>query len=203
VLYQNSIKPFFDFVWALLGLVLLSPIFFTVWLGLTIANNGTPFFYQRRPGKGEKIFTIIKFKTMNDKRGIDGQLVPDAQRLTAVGSFVRKTSLDELPQLLNVLKGDMSFVGPRPLLPEYLPLYNDRQRKRHKVKPGITGLAQVNGRNAISWEQKFEYDIWYVENQSFAVDLKILFKTVQKVFRSEGVAQEGQATAEQFKGSRG
>lgn len=203
MLYQNSIKPFFDFVWALLGLVLLSPIFFTVWLGLTIANNGTPFFYQRRPGKGEKIFTIIKFKTMNDKRGIDGQLVPDAQRLTAVGSFVRKTSLDELPQLLNVLKGDMSFVGPRPLLPEYLPLYNDRQRKRHKVKPGITGLAQVNGRNAISWEQKFEYDIWYVENQSFAVDLKILFKTVQKVFRSEGVAQEGQATAEQFKGSRG
>lgn len=203
MLYQNSIKPFFDFVWALLGLVLLSPIFFTVWLGLTIANNGTPFFYQRRPGKGEKIFTIIKFKTMTDKRDSSGRLLPDAERLTAIGSFVRKTSLDELPQLLNVLKGDMSFVGPRPLLPEYLPLYNDRQRKRHNVKPGITGWAQVNGRNAISWEQKFEYDIWYVENQSFAVDLKILFKTVQKVFRSEGVAQEGQATAEQFKGSRG
>jgi lipopolysaccharide/colanic/teichoic acid biosynthesis glycosyltransferase len=140
---------------------------------------------------------------MNDKKNSEGQLLPDAQRLTVVGSFVRKTSLDELPQLLNVLKGDMSFVGPRPLLPEYLPLYNGRQRKRHNVKPGITGWAQVNGRNAISWEQKFEYDIWYVENQSFALDLKILFKTVQKVFKSEGIAQEGQATAEQFKGSRG
>ncbi len=203
MLYQNSIKPFLDFVCSLLGLILLSPIFFVVWLGLTIANNGKPFFFQRRPGKGEKIFTVVKFKTMNDKRDTEGQLLPDAQRLTAVGSFVRKTSLDELPQLLNVLKGDMSFVGPRPLLPEYLPLYNDRQRKRHNVKPGITGWAQVNGRNAISWEQKFEYDIWYVENQSFALDLKILFKTVQKVFKSEGIAQEGQATAEQFKGSRG
>ncbi len=202
-MYKRIIKPLFDFLAALIGLVVLSPIFFGVWIGLALANNGKPFFFQRRPGKGERIFTIIKFKTMNDKRDSLGRLLPDAQRLTSIGRFVRKTSLDELPQLLNVLKGDMSFVGPRPLLPEYLPLYNDFQRQRHKVKPGITGWAQVNGRNALSWEQKFGFDVWYVENQSFAVDLKILFKTVQKVFRSEGVAQEGQATAEQFKGSRG
>lgn len=203
MLYQNSIKSFLDFVCALLGLILLSPIFFVVWLGLTIANSGKPFFYQRRPGKGEKIFTIIKFKTMNDKRDSLGRLLPDAERLTPIGKFVRKTSLDELPQLLNVLKGDMSFVGPRPLLPEYLPLYNDFQRQRHKVKPGITGWAQVNGRNALSWEQKFEFDVWYVENQSFLLDFRILLKTLWKVFKREGVAQEGQATAEQFKGSRG
>tara|TARA_A100001391_G_scaffold201318_2_gene188053 strand:+ start:1132 stop:1743 length:612 start_codon:yes stop_codon:yes gene_type:complete len=202
VLYQNSIKPFFDFVWALLGLVLLSPIFFTVWLGLTIANNGTPFFYQRRPGKGEKIFTIIKFKTMTDTRDSSGKLLPDAERLTAIGSFVRKTSLDELPQLLNVLKGDMSFVGPRPLLPEYLSLYSETQRKRHNVKPGITGWAQVNGRNAIGWEQKFEFDVWYVENQSFNLDLKILKSTIRKVFIRDGVVQQGQATAEAFKGNK-
>ncbi len=138
---------------------------------------------------------------MNDKRDSKGQLLPDAKRLTAVGSFVRKTSLDELPQLINVLKGDMSFVGPRPLLPEYLPLYNDRQRKRHNVKPGITGWAQVNGRNAISWEQKFEYDVWYVKNQSFALDFKILLLTIKKVVVSEGISTEGQATAERFKGN--
>lgn len=203
MLYRNSIKPFLDFVCSLLGLILLSPIFFVVWLGLTIANSGKPFFYQRRPGKGEKIFTIIKFKTMTDRRDSSGRLLPDAERLTPIGRFVRKTSLDELPQLLNVLKGDMSFVGPRPLLPEYLPLYNDFQRQRHKVKPGITGWAQVNGRNALSWEQKFGFDVWYVENQSFLLDFRILLKTLWKVFKREGVAQEGQATAEQFKGSRG
>jgi lipopolysaccharide/colanic/teichoic acid biosynthesis glycosyltransferase len=202
-MYRNIVKPTFDFLAAFFGLIILSPIFVIVTIGLMIANKGNPFFFQKRPGKSERIFSIIKFKSMNDKKNSEGQLLPDAQRLTVVGSFVRKTSLDELPQLLNVLKGDMSFVGPRPLLPEYLPLYNGRQRKRHNVKPGITGWAQVNGRNAISWEQKFEYDIWYVENQSFALDLKILFKTVQKVFKSEGIAQEGQATAEQFKGSRG
>ncbi|QQX75961.1 MULTISPECIES: sugar transferase [Aequorivita] len=201
-MYNSFLKPLFDFIFAVLILLILSPIFLLVWLCLTIVNNGKSFFYQRRPGKGEKIFTIVKFKTMTDSRASSGKLLPDAQRLTAIGSFVRKTSLDELPQLLNVLKGDMSFVGPRPLLPEYLPLYNDRQRKRHNVKPGITGLAQVNGRNAISWEQKFEYDIWYVENQSFALDLKILFKTVQKVFKSEGIAQEGQVTAERFTGTK-
>ncbi|MGB3343708.1 MAG: sugar transferase [Aequorivita sp.] len=200
-MYQSTLKPLIDFLAALIGLLVLSPVFLVVWIGLTIANNGKPFFYQRRPGKDERIFTIIKFKTMNDKRDASGQLLPDAKRLTAVGSFVRKTSLDELPQLLNVLKGDMSFVGPRPLLPEYLPLYNERQRKRHDVKPGITGWAQVNGRNAISWEQKFEYDVWYVENQSFTLDLRILFKTVKKVFKSEGIAQDGQVTAEAFKGN--
>ncbi len=201
-MYRNFFKPTFDFLAAFFGLILLSPIFVIVMLGLTIANKGKPFFYQKRPGKKEKIFTIIKFKTMNDKRGINGHLLPDTERLTAVGNFVRKTSLDELPQLLNVLKGNMSFVGPRPLLPEYLPLYNDKQRKRHKIKPGITGWAQVNGRNAISWEQKFEYDVWYVAHQSFALDLKILFKTVQKVFRSEGIAQEGQVTGERFTGGK-
>lgn len=190
-----------DFVFSLVGLIILSPIFFCVWLGLTLANNGKPFFYQLRPGKGEGIFTIIKFKTMNDKRDDSGQLLTDAKRLTAIGSFVRKTSLDELPQLLNVLKGDMSFVGPRPLLPEYLLLYNKTQRIRHQVKPGITGWAQVNGRNAISWEQKFDYDGWYVEHQSFLLDLKILLLTLKKVVVSEGISSEGQATTKAFKGN--
>lgn len=201
MLYQNSIKPFLDFVCAFLGLILLSPIFSVVWLGLKIANNGTPFFYQRRPGKGEKIFTIIKFKTMTDRRDSSGKLLPDAERLTPIGRFVRKTSLDELPQLLNVLKGDMSFVGPRPLLPEYLPLYSETQRKRHNVKPGITGWAQVKGRNAISWQKKFEYDVWYVNHIGLVLDLKILFLTVKKVFAKEGISQEGQATTLYFKGN--
>jgi lipopolysaccharide/colanic/teichoic acid biosynthesis glycosyltransferase len=201
VLYQNSIKPFLDFVCAFLGLILLSPIFSVVWLGLTIANNGKPFFYQRRPGKGEKIFTIIKFKTMKDKRDSLGRLLPDAERLTPIGRFVRKTSLDELPQLLNVLKGEMSFVGPRPLLPEYLSLYSETQRKRHNVKPGITGWAQVKGRNAISWQKKFEYDVWYVNHIGLVLDLKILFLTVKKVFAKEGISQEGQATTLYFKGN--
>lgn len=199
-MYRSLTKPFFDLICSLLALVVLSPVFVIVTIGLAINNNGKPFFYQRRPGKGERIFTIIKFKTMSDRRDAAGKLFPDAQRLTGVGNFVRKTSLDELPQLLNVIKGDMSFVGPRPLLPEYLPLYNDTQRKRHNVKPGITGWAQVNGRNAISWEQKFEYDVWYVDHQSFTLDMQILFKTVKKVFKSEGIAQEGQVTAERFTG---
>ena len=179
---------------------MLLPVFIVITAWLYFTNNGKPFFFQRRPGKGERIFTIIKFKTMNDKRDAAGELLPDAKRLTAVGRFVRKTSLDEIPQLLNVLKGDMSFVGPRPLLPEYLPLYNETQRRRHDVKPGITGWAQVNGRNAISWIQKFEYDVWYVENQSFLLDLKILFLTIKKVLVSEGIVSEGQATIEAFKG---
>jgi len=200
-MYQSTLKPLIDFLAALIGLLVLSPVFLVVWIGLTIANNGKPFFYQRRPGKDERIFTIIKFKTMNDKRDASGQLLPDAKRLTAVGSFVRKTSLDELPQLLNVLKGDMSFVGPRPLLPEYLPLYSEKQRKRHNVKPGITGWAQVNGRNAVSWERKFALDVWYVEHQSFWLDVKILFKTALKVFKSEGITQEGQVSAERFTGN--
>src|SRR5690606_2563202 len=193
-MYKTLIKPFFDFSFSLVGIVILSPIFFLVLIGLTIANNGKPFFYQRRPGKKERIFTIIKFKTMNDKCGADGQLLPDSKRLTSIGKFVRKTSLDEVPQLLNVLKGDMSFVGPRPLLPEYLPLYNEVQRKRHNVKPGITGWAQVNGRNAISWQQKFEFDVWYVDHISLWLDIKILCLTLKKVFVREGISQEGQAT---------
>jgi len=199
-MYRTIVKPLFDFLAALLGLSVLSPVFLVVWTGLAIANHGKPFFYQRRPGKKERIFTIIKFKTMNDKCGADGQLLPDSKRLTSIGKFVRKTSLDELPQLINVLKGDMSFVGPRPLLPEYLPLYNEVQRKRHNVKPGITGWAQVNGRNAISWDEKFEYDVWYVGQQSFGLDLRILFKTILKVFKREGIAQDGQVTAERFIG---
>ncbi len=169
---------------------------------LAIANEGKPFFFQVRPGKNEKLFKIIKFKTMNEKKDEQGNLLSDAERLTKVGAFVRKTSLDEIPQLLNVIKGDMSLIGPRPLLPRYLPLYNDEQRKRHNVRPGITGWAQINGRNAISWQQKFEYDVWYVENVSFMLDLKILLLTVKKVFVSEGISQEGQATMEEFKGNK-
>lgn len=199
--YRKLIKPLFDFTCSLLGLLVLSPIFLLVWLSLIIANSGKPFFYQRRPGKGGRIFTIVKFRTMNDKRDADGDLLPDTERLTKVGSFVRKTSLDEIPQLINVLKGDMSLVGPRPLLVEYLPLYNEVQARRHEVRPGITGWAQVNGRNAISWQQKFEYDVWYVKNLSFFLDLKILFLTIKKVVLREGISQDGEATIEQFKGN--
>ncbi|MCL4152022.1 UNVERIFIED_CONTAM: hypothetical protein GTU68_034355 [Idotea baltica] len=166
-----------------------------------INNKGTPFFYQKRPGKDERLFKIIKFKTMNDKKDEHGQLLPDYKRLTKVGKFVRKTSLDELPQLLNLLKGDMTIIGPRPLLPEYLPLYNQRQKKRHLVKPGISGWAQINGRNAISWEQKFEYDVWYVENLSFLLDAKIFLMTFFKVFKSEGISKDNQSTTTKFEGN--
>lgn len=200
-MYKPITKPLLDPLSAAIALLLLSPFFLLVALALTIANNGKPFFIQARPGKNGRIFNIIKFKTMTDAKDAQSNLLPDAERLTAVGKFVRKTSLDELPQLLNVLKGDMSFVGPRPLLPEYLPLYNEEQRKRHNVKPGITGWAQVNGRNAISWEQKFALDVWYVKHQSFTLDLKILLLTVKKVFVSEGINTQGQATTERFKGN--
>lgn len=184
-----------------MGFILLLPLFLLVTLCLYLANQGKPFFFQPRPGKDEKIFKVIKFKTMNDKVDLQGNLLPDADRLTAVGSFVRKTSLDEIPQLLNVIKGDMSLVGPRPLLVEYLPLYNAVQQRRHKVRPGITGWAQVNGRNAISWERKFELDVWYVDHLSFTLDIKILWLTVMKVFKREGISQEGQVTMEKFKGT--
>jgi len=200
-MYKPIIKPLLDFITALFGLLLLCPIFIIVTILLFITNSGKPFFFQKRPGKNEGLFKIIKFKTMNDATDVNGNLLPDEKRLTAVGKFVRKTSLDEIPQLLNVLKGDMSLVGPRPLLPEYLPLYNSEQKKRHQVKPGITGWAQVNGRNAISWEDKFRLDVEYVKNQSLALDLKILFLTVKKVFVSEGINQEGQATTSYFKGN--
>lgn len=200
-MYYPFVKRTIDFLAAFFGFLLLSPIFIITMLALSITNNGKPFFFQKRPGKNEKIFSIIKFKTMNDKKDAQGNLLPDAQRLTAFGKFVRKASLDEIPQLLNVLKGDMSLVGPRPLLPQYLPLYNERQKRRHEVKPGITGWAQVNGRNAISWKEKFEHDVWYVEHLSFWLDIKILFLTLKKVFVREGISQEGQATMEFFKGN--
>lgn len=200
-MYHHFFKRFLDFVISFFGLIILSPIFLIVWICLFLANHGHPFFFQKRPGLNEKIFTIIKFKTMNDKKDAKGNLLPDAERLTKIGKFVRKTSLDEIPQLLNVLWGDMSLIGPRPQLVQYLPLYNETQRKRHLVRPGISGWAQVNGRNTISWQQKFTYDVWYVEHLSFALDVKILFLTLKKVFRREGISQEGQATITAFKGN--
>ena len=199
-MYKNYFKPIADFFIAFTALLILSPLLLIILLLLSIANNGKPFFIQKRPGKHGKIFKIIKFKTMTDDKGEDGKLLPDAERLTVVGKFVRKTSIDEVPQLFNVLKNEMSIVGPRPLLPEYLPIYNERQQKRHLVRPGITGWAQVNGRNAISWKQKFEYDVWYVENLSFRLDILIIFKTIKKVFLSEGINTANMATTEPFNG---
>lgn len=200
-MYKTYLKRLFDFLAAFFGLILLSPIFIVVMIGLYFANQGKPFFFQARPGKDERIFKIVKFKTMNDKKDAQGNLLSDAERLTPIGAFVRKTSLDEIPQLINVLKGDMSLIGPRPLLPQYLPLYNTEQKRRHEVRPGITGWAQVNGRNAISWKRKFELDVEYVDKLSLLMDLKVFFTTFKKVFKSEGISQEGQATAEPFNGS--
>ncbi|WP_026915732.1 sugar transferase [Christiangramia portivictoriae] len=199
-MYRNIIKPTFDFLAAVVALLILSPVLIIVTILLYRANTGKPFFYQSRPGKNGDIFKIVKYKTMTDEKDDQGDLLPDSERLTKIGSFVRKTSIDEIPQLFNVLKGDMSIVGPRPLLPQYLKLYNEEQLKRHEVKPGITGWAQVNGRNAISWLKKFEYDVWYVKNQSFGLDLKILFKTIKKVVISEGITAENMATTEPFNG---
>ncbi|MBL7683289.1 MAG: sugar transferase [Flavipsychrobacter sp.] len=200
-MYRQFFKPLLDKLIALIGFVVLSPLFLLATVLLFIANQGKPFFFQPRPGKSGRIFRIIKFKTMNDAKGADGQLLPDEKRLTVVGKIVRKTSIDEIPQLLNVLIGDMSLIGPRPLLAEYLPLYNERQRRRHEVKPGITGWAQVNGRNSISWEEKFELDVYYVDNISFLLDVKILLMTIVNVFRGNGISQEGAATMEKFKGT--
>ena len=200
-IYVGFFKPLIDFVVALIIFSVLSPVFIVVVVLLAIANSGRPFFLQRRPGKDGKIFRVIKFKTMNDRRDANGELMPDAERLTAAGNFVRKTSLDELPQMLNVLKGDMSLIGPRPLLEEYLPLYSKEQIRRHDVRPGITGWAQVNGRNAISWDQKFAYDIWYVNNISFALDFKIFFLTIRNIVRSDGISSGTSATMEKFKGN--
>lgn len=189
-MYKNYFKRLFDFTAALVGLLLLSPIFLVVTIGLFFVNQGKPFFLQLRPGKNGRLFKIIKFKTMRDIKIIQGQLISedeDKNRLTLIGRFVRNTSLDEIPQLLNVLKGDMSLIGPRPLLPEYLPLYNAEQKRRHEVRPGITGWAQVNGRNAISWQQKFKYDVWYVDNISLSMDIKIILKTLKKVVKKEQI----------------
>ncbi|HMM16030.1 MAG TPA: sugar transferase [Petrimonas sp.] len=201
-MYNKYFKRILDFTLALFGFLLVSPVFLLLWLFLSIANKGVgAFFMQARPGKDEKIFRVIKFKTMTDERDSLGKLLPDAQRLTKIGKLVRSTSLDEIPQLLNVIKGDMSLIGPRPLLVQYLPLYNAVQKRRHDVRPGITGWAQVNGRNTISWGQKFEYDVWYVENISFLLDLKILLLTLGKVIKREGINSDVSATMEPFKGN--
>jgi len=199
-MYKSLAKPLLDHLTAAVLLLLLSPILVVVTIALFIANNGKPFFFQKRPGKNERIFSIIKFKSMNDKKDETGSLLPDRERLTKVGAFVRKTSLDEIPQLINVLKGDMSLVGPRPLRVHYLPLYNEVQKKRHQVRPGITGWAQVNGRNAISWVQKFKYDVWYVENISLALDIKIVFLTIKKVFASKDINASEDITMQPFNG---
>lgn len=200
-LYKNIFKPMVDILMALLGFIILSPIFLLVLILLVISNKGKPFFLQERPGKNEKIFKIIKFKTMNDKKDENGALLPPGERLTKLGLFLRKYSLDEIPQLLNVLKGDMSIIGPRPLLVRYLPRYNDFQKQRHHIKPGITGWAQVNGRNALSWEDKFKYDVHYVKNMSFTFDIKILLLTIKKVFISEGIYESERQITPDFMGT--
>ncbi|MFC4164321.1 sugar transferase [Epilithonimonas zeae] len=200
-MYKIFIKPLFDFVFAFLLVLMLSPVFVIIIILLYFFNQKNVFFLQDRPGKNEKVFKIIKFKTMTDQKDEFGNLLSDELRLTKLGKFVRKTSLDELPQLINVLKGDMSFIGPRPLLVHYLPLYNDEQKKRHNIKPGITGWAQVNGRNAITWQQKFIFDVYYVNNLSLLLDLKIFLLTIKKVIKSEGINTAGVATTENFKGN--
>ena len=200
--YKYFLKRIIDFVFVFGVLTVIWPILLVMAIWLHFANKGAgAFFTQERPGKGGKIFKVIKFKTMTDERDADGNLLPDADRLTNVGRFVRSTSIDELPQLINVLKGDMALIGPRPLLVQYLPLYSKEQARRHDVRPGITGWAQVNGRNAISWTKKFELDVWYVDHCSFGLDVKIIFLTIKKVFVREGISQEGQATMEFFTGN--
>jgi undecaprenyl phosphate N,N'-diacetylbacillosamine 1-phosphate transferase len=195
------VKRILDFVVSLIGFILLSPLFFITWLLVKTQTRGSVFFVQSRPGKNEKIFNIVKFKSMTDAKDLSGKLLSNKDRITSIGRFIRRTSLDEIPQLLNVLKGDMSFVGPRPLLPAYLSLYSDSQKKRHWVKPGITGWAQVNGRNAISHTKKFELDVWYVEHQSLLLDIKILLLTVKKVFKKDGVGALGFNEGKAFDGT--
>lgn len=199
-MYRKFLKRIFDFFAALVGFIVLLPFFVSITFLLFIANGGKPFFIQKRPGKDCKVFKIVKFKTMNDKKDKDGKLLHDSLRLTKVGKFVRKTSLDEIPQLLNVIKGEMSLIGPRPLLTDYVHLYSPYQNRRHEVKPGITGWAQINGRNAITWDRKFELDVYYVEHLSFKFDVKILFLTIKKVIKSEGISAENEATIEPFQG---
>ncbi len=201
-IYSLIVKRLFDFLAAFVGLLIISPLFVALIICLFILNNGKPFFYQERTGKDGKIFTIIKFRTMNDKTDTHGNLLPALERVTKIGNFCRKFSLDELPQLINILKGDMSLIGPRPLLPHYLQYYNERQNRRHEVLPGITGWAQVNGRNTISWEQKFEYDVYYVENQSFALDFKIILKTIDKVINRSDINSSEDINMPEFQGTR-
>ena len=199
-MYSAFFKHFFDFCIAFIALLFLLPIIIVATILLWFANDKKPFFFQERPGKSGKLFKIIKFKTMNDKKDASGNLLPDSDRLTAIGAIIRKTSLDELPQLFNVLKGDMSLVGPRPLLPEYLDIYTPEEHKRHLVRPGITGWAQVNGRNAISWKQKFEFDVWYVTNYSLRVDVAILVKTVYKVIKRSDINSSSEVPMERYTG---
>lgn len=201
-LYRDCFKRVFDITLASCVLVVASPLLIVVSVWLHFANKGVGiFFTQERPGKNGKIFKLVKFKSMTDERDAEGKLLPDEKRITAVGRFVRSTSLDELPQLYNILRGDISIIGPRPLLPQYLPLYSPEQARRHEVRPGVTGWAQVNGRNAISWKRKFELDVWYVDNISFLLDVKILFLTALKVLKRSGISQEGRATMDAFDGS--
>ena len=200
-MYRHCLKRVFDFLFASVALLILLPVLLLITLGLHVANKGAgAFFFQERPGRYGKLFRVIKFKTMTDERDEQGQLLPDAERLTKIGKLVRSLSIDELPQLVNVLKGDMALIGPRPLLPQYLPLYSKEQARRHEVRPGITGWAQVHGRNAISWTKKFELDVWYVDHCSFLLDVQIFFLTIKKVLVREGISQEGQATMEYFNG---
>ena len=201
-MYKHFFKRVIDFTIVLVALLIIWPILLIITVWLHFANKGAgAFFTQERPGKDGKIFKVIKFKSMTDERDADGNLLPDAQRLTRVGSFVRKTSIDELPQLINVLKGDMALIGPRPLLVQYLPLYSQEQARRHEVRPGITGWAQCNGRNAISWTKKFELDVWYVDNCTLWTDIKVIFITIMKVIKRADISQEGQATMEAFNGN--
>lgn len=201
-MYKNFFKRVIDFILVLTVLLVIWPILLVITIWLHFANKGAgAFFFQERPGKDAKIFKVIKFKTMTDERDAEGKLLPDAQRLTKVGKFVRSTSIDELPQLINVLKGDMALIGPRPLLVQYLPLYSKEQARRHEVRPGITGWAQCHGRNAISWTKKFELDVWYVDNVSLLTDLKVIFITIKKVLVRDGISQEGEATMEFFNGN--
>ncbi len=200
-IYRSFIKPCGDVLAATLGLLLIAPIFLILMISLFILNNGKPFFYQARTGKNGQIFTIIKFKTMTDKTDANGDLLPAMERVTKLGNFCRKLSLDELPQLINIIKRDMSLIGPRPLLPQYLQYYNEEQNRRHEVLPGITGWAQVNGRNTISWEQKFDYDVYYVEHQSFKLDFKILLKTIDKVINRKDINSSENLNMPEFRGS--
>lgn len=201
-MYRKYLKRWLDFVIVLCALAVIWPVMLLVTLWLHFANKGAgAFFTQERPGRNGKIFKVIKFKTMTDERGADGNLLPDAERLTPVGRFVRSTSIDELPQLINVLKGDMALIGPRPLLVQYLPLYSPEQARRHEVRPGITGWAQCHGRNSISWTEKFKLDVWYVDHCTLITDIKVIFITIKKVLLRDGISQEGQATMEPFNGN--
>lgn len=200
-MYNFFLKRCIDCVIALCGLIIFTPILLFVIIWMLLVGYKSIFFFQQRPGKDSKLFKIVKFKTMTDERDSEGNLLPDEERLTKIGRFIRSTSIDELPQLINVLKGDMSLIGPRPLLPQYLPLYSEKQARRHEVRPGITGWAQVNGRNAISWQKKFEYDVWYVDHVSLGLDIKILFLTMKKVFVREGIASQTSSTMELFTGN--